>query len=56
MTNPHRVDVLLLDKCRKEALLNAILADDQMLVPDPEALRDELVQLRTSRFPDSDVH
>ena len=44
-----------LDKCGKTALLNAILADDQMLVPDPEALRDELAQLRSSRFPDFDV-
>ena len=45
-----------LDKCRKEALLNAIIAEDQMLVPDPEALSDDLAELRSGRFPDIDGH
>jgi hypothetical protein len=55
VTNPHR-DNSFLDECRKRALLNAILSEDQMPVPDPEALSDELTQLRSRRFPDFDGH
>jgi len=36
---------------RKEALLNAILADGPMPVPDPDELARELDELRGSRFP-----